>query len=97
MIELLQLVRKPHITEKTTRLKDAEGTICFRVDPHATKVDIRSAVERIFGVKVADVRVLKVHGKMKRSRGFSGYRPNWRKAYVKLKAGEKMIDYFEGM
>ena len=96
MIELLKLVRKPHITEKSTRMKEELQTLCFRVDADATKVDIRRAIERIFAVKVADVRVLKVRGKLKRNRGFSGYRPSWRKAYVKLKPGEKMIEYFEG-
>lgn len=97
MTELLELVRKPHITEKSTRLKEEQHTLCFRVSPNATKVDVRRAVERIFSVKVAAVRVLKVHGKEKRNRGYRGYRPDWRKAYVKLKPGEKTFEYFEGI
>ena len=97
MRELLQVIRKPHITEKSTRLKEEGQTLCFKVESDATKIDIRRAVEKIFGVKVAAVRVLIMHGKMKRNRGFSGHRPDWRKAYVKLKPGEKTIEYFEGL
>jgi large subunit ribosomal protein L23 len=97
MIELLKLVRKPHITEKSTRLKEETGTLCFRVEPRATKIDVRNAVERIFDVKVAQVRIVNVRGKVKRQRGFSGQRADWRKAYVKLKPGQKTIEYFEGI
>ena len=96
MIELLNIVRKPHITEKSTRLKEESQTLCFRVDSRATKIDVRRAVERSFDVKVDGVRLLKVPGKLKRNRGFAGYTSSWRKAYVKLKPGSKTIE-FEGM
>ena len=97
MIEIMNIVRKPHITEKSTRLKEELQTLCFRVDTRATKIDVRRAVERTFDVKVDSVRMMKVQGKLKRNRGFQGYRPDWRKAYVKLKPGQKTIEYFEGV
>jgi large subunit ribosomal protein L23 len=96
MTPIASLIRKPHITEKSTRLKDGANTLCFRVDPSATKVDIRQAVEKMFGTKVARVHIVKVAPKLKRHRGTAGYRPGWRKAYVKLKPGQKPIEYFEG-
>ena len=97
MNDWLQLVRKPHITEKTTRLKEDARVLCFKVAPEATKVDVRRAVEKLFDVKVESVRVARVAGKMKRTRGFPGRRPEWKKAYVKLQPGSKSIEYFEGM
>jgi large subunit ribosomal protein L23 len=97
MIELLKLVRRPHITEKSTRAKELANTLCFRVDPRANKIEVRRAVERLFEVKVDSVRILRVPGKPKRSRGFVGRRPGWKKAYVRLKPGQKSIEYFEGM
>ena len=61
----------------------------------ATKPEIKKAVETLFGVKVRDVRVANVHGKVKRQGRFVGPRPDWKKAYVVLKKGEKMIEFFE--
>jgi large subunit ribosomal protein L23 len=61
----------------------------------ATKPEIRQAVEKLFSVKVADVRVANMHGKVTRQGRFSGHRPDWKKAYVVLKQGEKMIEFFE--
>ena len=61
----------------------------------ATKPEIKKAVETLFGVKVADVRVARVHGKVKRQGRYVGQRPDWKKAYVVLKKGEKMIEFFE--
>ena len=61
----------------------------------ATKPEIKKAVETLFGVKVSDVRVANVHGKVKRQGRYSGKRPDWKKAYVVLKQGEKMIEFFE--
>jgi large subunit ribosomal protein L23 len=63
----------------------------------ATKPEIKKAVESFFGVKVKDVRVANVHGKVKRQGRYSGRRPDWKKAYVRLAAGEKPIEFFEGM
>jgi large subunit ribosomal protein L23 len=97
MIELLRRVERPHITEKSTQLKDATNTLCFRVGRESTKVDVKNAVEKIFGVKVTSVRMLNVKGKPKRVGRWSGYRASWKKAYVRLKPGEKSIEYFEGV
>jgi large subunit ribosomal protein L23 len=96
MNELLRLVRRPHITEKATRLKEESGTLCFKVATGATKIDVRRAVERLFDVKVESVRIAKVAPKQKRTRGFLGHKPGWRKAYVRLKPGQKTIEYLEG-
>jgi large subunit ribosomal protein L23 len=95
MKNLYAVIRRPLITEKSAGLKDALGSVCFEVDRDATKPEIKNAVEKLFGVKVADVRVVNVHGKVKRQGRFVGRRPDWKKAYVVLKKGEKMIEFFE--
>ena len=69
----------------------------FEVDPRANKIEIRARVEAQFKVKVADVRVAQVHGKVRRQGRFAGHRPDWKKAYVRLAPGEKTIDFFEGV
>ena len=89
------VIRRPLVTEKGVAKKEAENTLCFEVDPRANKVEIRSAVEKLFKVKVADVRTANLEGKLRRRGRFSGYRPDWKKAYVKLKAGQKMPEFAE--
>ena len=89
------IVRGPLVTEKTTDIKERVGTVCFRVAMDANKVEIRRAIERIYKVKVGSVRTALVRGKMRRMGRFIGKRPNWRKAYVTLKPGEKPIEYFD--
>ena len=91
------VIRRPVITEKATLLKDDEHTLCFEVDRRATVLDIERAVETIFKVKVADVRVMNVRGKRKRLGRFVGFRPDWKKAYVKLAPDQTMVEYFEGV
>lgn len=95
MKNLYEVLRRPLITEKTTLLKETQRALCFEVHREATKPEIKKAVETIFGVKVQDVRVSNVHGKVKRQGKYSGKRPDWKKAYVVLKQGEKMIEFFE--
>lgn len=95
-MNLFEVIRAPLLTEKTTALKE-KRTLCFEVAPAATKTEIRRAVEKLLGVKVASVRTAVVQGKIKRQGRFSGRRPGWKKAFVTLKAGEKMIEYFEGV
>ena len=85
----------PLITEKSTLLKEKGGVLAFRVDRRANKVEIRQAVEKLFKVKVAWVRTQNVGGKLKRVGRFAGRRPDWKKAYVRLKPGEKVVEYFE--
>ncbi len=95
-MEPQQLIRRPLITEKSTKLKDASNTICFEVDRAANKIEIRKAVEKLFGVKVTSVRVANRQGKWKRMGRFLGQRKNWKKAYVQLAEGQK-IEFFEGV
>ncbi len=91
------VIRRPVITEKATVMKENEQTLCLEVDRRATVLDIQRAVETVFKVKVADVRVLNVRGKKKRLGRYQGYTASWKKAYVKLAPDQKMIEYFEGV
>lgn len=95
MIGVYQVLRRPLVTEKGVTKKDAERTLCFEVASGANKTQIRQAVETVFKVKVEDVRTSTTAGKLRRRGRFSGYRPDWKKAYVRLKAGEKMPEYAE--
>lgn len=92
-----QIIRRPIITEKGLDKKEAQRTLCFEVDSHANKVEIRSAVEQIFKVKVESVRTSNFAGKERRRGRFAGYKPDWKKAYVKLVEGEKMPEYGENV
>ena len=94
-MNIYDVIRRPLITEKGVAKKEAENTLSFEVDPRANKVQIRSAVEKLFKVKVADVRTANLEGKLRRRGRFSGYRPDWKKAYVKLKPGQKMPEFAE--
>jgi large subunit ribosomal protein L23 len=91
------LIRRPIITEKATRMKETSGTICFEVAPEANKIEVARAITTLFGVKVADVRIANRRGKMKRVGRFAGRRRDWKKAYVRLQPGEKTIEFFEGV
>jgi large subunit ribosomal protein L23 len=95
MKNLYEVIRRPLITEKTTLLKEQTGVVCFEVHRDSTKPEIKKAVEALFGVKVDDVRVAVMHGKVKRQGRWFGRRPDWKKAYVTLKKGEKPIEFFE--
>jgi large subunit ribosomal protein L23 len=92
-----EILRAPLITEKGTILRETENLYLFRVAKTANKIQIRKAVETIFKVKVESVRTVRVRGKVKRVGRRIGRRPDWKKAYVKLKAGEKPIEEFEGI
>lgn len=89
------VIRRPLVTEKGVAKKDGERTLCFEVAPDANKVQVKHAVEKLFKVKVAEVRTANMEGKLRRRGRFSGYRPDWKKAYVKLKDGEKVPDFAE--
>ena len=84
---------RPLITEKALTIREAEGSLVFEVAVRATKTEIRQAVERLFNVKVASIRTANMEGKERRRGKFSGYQPDWKKAYVRLKAGEKVPDF----
>jgi large subunit ribosomal protein L23 len=90
------VIRRPLVTEKTTIAREAGEVVVFEVAREATKVDVRKAVEKLFGVKVAAVRTQIGHGKFKRQGRFEGQRPDRKKAWVRLKAGEKAPDFIEG-
>jgi large subunit ribosomal protein L23 len=90
-----QVIRRPLITEKGVEKKDNERTLCFEVAADANKTHIRQAVEKLFKVKVEDVRTMNVEGKLRRRGRFTGYRSDWKKAYVRLKAGEKVPEFAE--
>ena len=96
-MRIQEIIRRPLITEKSTRLKDDKGIVAFEVDRRANKIEIKKAVETQFKVKVAEVRVLTVHGKVRRQGRYAGRRPDWKKAYVRLAEGEKPIEFFEGV
>ena len=90
-----QVLKKPVVTEKSMDAKEIARTLCFLVNPHATKPEIRDAVQKIFKVKVDSVRTAIFHGKTRRRGRLVGHRPDWKKAFVKLKAGEKMPEYVD--
>jgi large subunit ribosomal protein L23 len=92
-----QIIRRPVVTEKTTNLRESGNVIAFEVDVNANKIEVRRAVEDLFKVKVADVRIFNVRGKMKRMGRYEGKRRDWRKAYVRLQEGQKAPDFFEGV
>ena len=92
-----QIVRRPIITEKGLGVKELQGTVVFEVSGKATKTQIKEAVQQIFNVKVAAVRTANFPGKMRRRGQSEGYRRDWKKAYVKLAAGEKMIEFAENL
>lgn len=95
------IIKSPVITEKALVAKeesqDGRQLLTFRVDTHATKPEIKSAIETIFQVKVDAVRTINYMGKIKRRGRYEGRRPSWKKAYVTLKQGEKPLDYGEAI
>lgn len=95
MPNLHSVLKRPLVTEKGVTKKDSERTLCFEVAADANKTQIRQAVQTLFKVKVADVRTSTTAGKLRRRGRFAGYRADWKKAYVKLKTGEKMPEYAE--
>ena len=93
-----QIIRRPLVTEKSTMLRESgANVIAFEVDPGANKIQVKSAVEELFKVKVEEVRLFNVRGKMKKMGRWAGRRRDWRKAYVRLKEGEKAPDFIEGV
>jgi large subunit ribosomal protein L23 len=92
-----QIIRRPVITEKGLGAKETEATLVFEVAAQATKTEVKEAVQQIFKVKVSSVRTANFPGKERRRGKFAGYRPDWKKAYVKLKEGEKMPEYAQNM
>ena len=96
MTDPRQIIKSPIITEKSTIEREFENIVTFRVSPRANKLEIRSAVEKLFDVKVVEVRTSRVKGKSRRVGRFVGQRPSWKKARVKLREGDS-IEFFEGV
>jgi large subunit ribosomal protein L23 len=94
-MNLFEVIARPIVTEKSVIKKDGERTLCFEVKPAATKTEIKQAVEKIFKLKVEEVRTLNNEGKLRRRGKFAGYRSDWKKAYVKLKKDQKVPEYAE--
>jgi len=91
------VLKLPLITEKSTYVKENLRTVAFKVLRDANKIEIKDAVEKIFKVKVQSVRTANFHGKKRRQGRYTGRRPDWKKAYVTLKQGEKMIEFSEAV
>lgn len=84
------IIRRPLITEKSTELRDDKNVIAFEVSRTANKIQVKRAVETQFKVKVSEVRIANVHGKVRRQGRFVGRRPDWKKAYVRLAEGQEI-------
>ena len=97
MDDIYHVIRRPLITEKALGAKETEATLVFEVAPGATKTEVKQAVENLFKVKVQAVRTANFVGKERRRGRFSGYRSDWKKAYVRLKAGQKMPEYINNL
>ena len=95
-MKLTDVIRRALVTEKTTVMREQGQIIAFEVAMGATKVDVKRAVQQLLGAKVAEVRTSIVHGKIKRQGRFAGQRPDWKKAYVRLRAGESVPEFLEG-
>jgi large subunit ribosomal protein L23 len=95
-MKLTDVIRRPLITEKTTIQREDGRTIVFQVASDATKVEVKQAIEKLLGSKVESVRTTLVHGKVKRQGRYSGRRSDWKKAYVRLREGQKMPEFLEG-
>jgi large subunit ribosomal protein L23 len=90
-----QILKKAIVTEKGLLVKERARTLVFQVDRHANKAEIKTAVQQAFKVKVESVHTASFHGKLRRRGRNFGYRLDWKKAYIKLKPGEKIPEYAE--
>ena len=93
-MNIYSVVKKPHVTEKTSLGSEASNTITLVVDRDANKIEIKQAVESLFKVDVTSVRTVVMAGKVKRVGRSLGKRQNWKKAYITLKEGQT-VDFFE--
>ncbi len=96
MKDITEIIKSPIVTEKGTMLKEDGNKVLFAVDRNANKIEIRKAVEKLFGVKVEDVQTLNVKGKSKRYGRYDYRRSDWKKAIVTLKEGDS-IEMIEGV
>jgi large subunit ribosomal protein L23 len=92
-----EIIRRPLVTEKSTGMKETSNIIAFEVATGANKIEVKRAVEELFKVKVAEVRLINFQGKIKRMGRFAGRRRSWKKAYVRLAEGQQAPEFFEGV
>jgi large subunit ribosomal protein L23 len=95
-VNAYDVIRRPLVTEKSTIGREEQNLVTFAVDPRANKHEIRRAVEQLFDVRVVAVRTMRMPGKTRRVGRFVGRKPAWKKAIVKLAAGQT-IEFFEGV
>jgi large subunit ribosomal protein L23 len=95
-MNLHDVIQRPLVTEKSSIAREEANIATFRVDPHATKLEIRRAVEALFEVEVKKVRTMQQPGKKKRVGRSIGRKPSWKKAIVELAEGQT-IEFFEGV
>jgi large subunit ribosomal protein L23 len=95
-VDIYQVIKEPHITEKANLQKGESNQVSFKVDRQANKIEIRRAVEALFKTKVLNVRTMNIIGKSRRMGKYVGRKPHWKKAIVQLAPGEN-IEFFEGM
>ncbi len=95
-MKMTDVIRRPIITEKSTVIREDGRTLVFEVSRDANKIDIKRAVETLLGSKVESVRTSIFHGKVKRQGRYAGRRSDWKKAYVKLREGEKLPEFLQG-
>lgn len=93
-MNIYSVIKKPHVTEKSSMSGEANNTVAIVVDRDANKIEIKQAVETLFKVKVDEVRTVNVAGKIKRVGKNIGKKSNWKKAYVTLQKGQS-LDFFE--
>ena len=97
MRDLYNIIQRPCLTEKGNKLQESQNKVVFSVDSRANKIEIKNAVEVIFGVEVEKVSTMNMKGKLKRTGRFVGRRSDWKKAIVKLTPASKGIQFFEGV
>lgn len=92
-----EIIIRPIQTEKSANLKNLKNIICFEVADWANKIEVKKAVEKLFSVKVQEVKILNMKSKPKAYGRYRGRRAGFKKAYVRLKEGEKTLEFFEGV
>jgi large subunit ribosomal protein L23 len=95
VITIHDVLKRPVVTEKGITKKEEERTLCFEVAAGANKIQVKQAVEKLFNVKVEEVRTANFEGKIRRRGRFAGYKSDWKKAYVKLQPGQKVPEFTE--
>ncbi len=95
MITIHDVLKRPVVTEKGITKKEEERTLCFEVAAGANKIQVKQAVEKLFNVRVQEVRTANFEGKIRRRGRFAGYKSDWKKAYVKLEPGQKVPEFTE--